>query len=154
MTSTRSAAAVATTAAFAAECLLTQAATARSWQRATSPQEALEAFRRCGPATGAVSFPTEVLSSGLVASLAVTSARRGGRNAPRWALASVSMAGTLALLPLHFARANWKLMDRDFPASEARAELASWSRWNRARTGLALLATVLAVSAASDTVTA
>lgn len=114
MTSTRSAAAVATTAAFAAE--LTQAATARSRRRPASSQEVLEAFRHCGPATGAVSFATEILSSALVTSLALTSARRRRRESTRWARGAASMAGTVALLPRHFARANRKLMDRDFPA--------------------------------------
>lgn len=59
------------------------------------------------------------------------------------------MTGTLLLLPVFFVRANVRLLDRACPAAEAPALLVSWSRWNWARTGLAVLATLLAGRAAS-----
>ena len=72
------------TGAFTAGCLLTQAVTVPAW-RSAPPNEALAAFRRSGPATGAVLFPTEIVSTAVLTGLAVSARRRHDPSAGLWA---------------------------------------------------------------------
>ena len=140
------AAAAAASGAFAGGCLLTQVVTVPAWRRTPTPQAALEAFRRTGPATGAVLFPIETLATGLLIEVAVSRARDHNPGASPALAAAISMAGTVALLPAFFLRANTQLLDRDHPPASVATLLRSWSRWNWLRTGLALLATGLTIS--------
>jgi hypothetical protein len=134
--------------AFAAGCLLTQVVTVPVWRRAPTAEAALELFRRTGPATGAVLFPVDGLAAGLLIQVAVSRARRQEPGAGTALVAALSMAGTVALLPAYFARANTRLLDREHPPAAAPALLESWSRWNWLRTGLALLATGMTIASA------
>ena len=68
-------AAAAASGAFAWGCLLTQVVTVPVWRRAPTSQDGLEAFRRTGPATGAVLFPIDVLATGLLIEVAVSRAQ-------------------------------------------------------------------------------
>jgi len=140
------AAAAAASGAFAGGCLLTQIVTVPAWRRAPNPQAALEAFRKTGPATGAVLFPIEALATGLLFKVAVSQAQRQQPGASSALVAALSMAGTVALLPAYFIRANTQLLDREHPPASPPTLLRSWSRWNWLRTGLAVLATGLAIS--------
>jgi len=140
------AAAAAASGAFAGGCLLTQIVTVPAWRRAPTSQAALEAFRRTGPATGAVLFPIEALATGLLLKVALSRARGQQPGAGSALAAALSMAGTVALLPVFFIRANTQLLDRDHPPASVPAVLTSWSRWNWLRTGLAVLATGLTIS--------
>ena len=143
------AAGVVATAAFATGCVLTQAVTVPMWRR-MEPEVFLRRFRTSGPATGAVLFPVEVGSLGLLATATVSAARQ--QQSLRRALlvaATASMAGTVLLLPTYFARANTAFLRSDHPIDTVPAELASWNRWNWVRTGLALAATVLSGTAAA-----
>lgn len=139
-------AAAAASGAFAGGCLLTQIVTVPAWRRAPTPQAALEAFRRTGPATGAVLFPIEALATGLLLKVALSQSRGQQPGAFAALAAALSMAGTVALLPVFFIRANTQLLDRDHPPASVPAVLTSWSRWNWLRTGLAVLATGLTIS--------
>lgn len=141
----RAAAGAAAAGAFAAGCLLTQLVTVPAWRRAGTPASALEAFRRGGPVTGAVLFPVEAVATGLLGSVAVSRARDGQRSGTAPLVAAVSMAATVAMLPLYFGRANAQLVGRGCPPSSVPARLASWSRWNGVRTVLALVATAAAI---------
>lgn len=53
------------------------------------------------------------------------------------------MVGTLLLLPIYFVGANLAMLTEGFPVQDVPGELSAWYAWNWARTGLALLATVL-----------
>lgn len=140
------AAATATTAAFAGGCLLTQVVTVPHW-RDMDPAAFLPHFASAGPATGAVQLPVDVASVLLlgITTYANVKERRPGRTPS--ALAAAGMAGTVILLPVYFARANFALLDPDFPLEDVPAELSSWSRWNWVRTGLAVAATALSCAA-------
>ena len=136
------AAAVATTAAFAGGALLTQTVIVPHW-RSMEPVAFLDHFATYGPAVGATLFPIEV-----IATLALTAStyravrnRRPGRGL--WAMATACMVGTLLLLPIYFAGANTAMLRENFPVTSVAGELADWYAWNWARTGLALLATVV-----------
>lgn len=137
-------AAVATTAAFTAGGLLTQTVIVPTW-RSMAPAVFLTNFRTYGPITGATLFPIEVASTVLLAPATYTAG--AGRRRGTLALATASMTGTILLLPIHFARANRKLLNPDCPPQAVPAELAAWSAWNWARTGLAVLATGLSCAA-------
>ena len=139
------------TGAFTAGCLLTQVVTVPGW-RSAPPDEALASFRRSGPATGAVLFPTEIVSTAVLTGLAVAAGRRQDPSAGPWAGAAGSMAATVLLLPLHFAAANRRLLSPEFRPEDVAAELRSWNTWNGVRTGLGLLATALAVAATGRTI--
>lgn len=139
-------AAAATSGAFAWGCLLTQVVTVPAWRRAPTPQAGLEAFRRTGPATGAVLFPIEVLATGLLIKVAVSRAQHQQPGASPALAAALSMAGTVALLPAYFNRANTQLLNREHRPASVPTLLRSWSRWNWLRTGLAVLATGLTIS--------
>ena len=142
----RAAAAAAAAGAFAGGCLLTQLVTVPAWRRAATPGSALEAFRRGGPVTGAVLFPTEAVATGLLVSVAASRVAGHQAGARESLLAAAGMVATVAMLPLYFGRANTELMDRGCPPASVPARLASWSRWNWARTVLATAATALAIS--------
>ena len=139
------AAAAAASGAFAGGCLLTQVVTVPVWRRAPTSQAALEAFRRTGPATGAVLFPIEALATGLLIKVAVSRAQQQRPGASSALIAALSMAGTVALLPAYFIRANTRLLDREHPPASVPTALRSWSRWNWLRTALAVLATGLTI---------
>lgn len=139
-------AAAAASGAFAGGCLLTQVVTVPAWRRTPTPEAALEAFRRTGPATGAVLFPIEALATGLLLKVALSRARRQQPGASSALVAALSMAGTVALLPVYFVRANTQLLDREHPPASVPTLLRSWSRWNWLRTSLAVAATGLTVS--------
>ena len=140
---------VAATAAFATGCVLTQAVTVPMWRR-LEPEVFLRRFRTSGPATGAVLFPVEVASVGLLATAAVAAARRhDSRRQTLLAAATAGMAATVLLLPAYFGRANAAFLRSDHPLDTVPAELARWNRWNWLRTGLALAATVLSGTAAA-----
>ena len=127
--------AVATSAAFTAGCVLTQAVTVPTW-RAMEPSAFLQRFATSGPATGGVLFPVEVAALG----------RRA------WATGTAAMAATVVLLPVYFAGANTALLDPAFPPDDVPAELGRWNRWNWVRTALAAAATLSAATALTDLV--
>ena len=141
-----SAGAVAATAAFAGGGLLTQTVIVPQW-RALEPQTFLDRFRRAGPVTGATLFPSELVGTVLLIATAMGSPGRARR---WWTVAAGCMAGTIALLPLHFAPANRRLLAGDVPADSVPAELASWNAWNWLRTGLAGAAMIASCAALSD----
>jgi hypothetical protein len=140
--------AVATTAAFAGGALLSQTVIVPNWRR-MDPDAFLRDFPTFGPATGATVFPFEVASVVLLGITAYSTAksRRPGRLF--WALATSGMAGTLALVPMYFLRANLAMLDPAFPRHAVHAELATWYRWNWVRTGLGLASAALACAALS-----
>lgn len=141
------AAAVACTSAFAVGCVLTQAVTVPTW-RGLPPDEFLRRFRTTGPATGAVLFPVEVASVGLLGAATASAARRREPSRGLLTAATGAMAGTVLLLPAYFARANAAFLRPGFPIGAVAAELSAWNRWNWARTGLAVAATALSAAAA------
>lgn len=144
-------AAVATSAAFTAGCVLTQAVTVPTW-RAMEPSAFLQRFATSGPATGGVLFPVEVAA---VALLGATTWRTGRERRPgrrAWATGTAAMAATVVLLPVYFAGANTALLDPAFPPDDVPAELGRWNRWNWVRTALAAAATLSAAAALTDLV--
>jgi hypothetical protein len=142
---------VATTAAFAVGCLLTQVVTVPMWRR-LDPDVFLRQFPTTGPATGAVLAPIDVASVTLLGVATASAARRDAPGRLPLAAATGAMAGTVLLFPAYFARANAAFLRPGFPTDAVAAGLATWNRWNWVRTGLALTATVLsgAAVAASD----
>jgi len=136
--------------AFATGCLLTQAVSVPTW-RAMPPEEFLERFATAGPATGAVLFPLEMAAVALLGATTYTAVRRRRPARLRWAVATVSMAGTVALLPIYFAGANRALLDTEFPAGDVAGELHRWNAWNWLRTGLAVAATATGATALAGT---
>lgn len=136
------AAALASTAAFAAGCVLTQAVTVPHW-RGMDPEAFLHTFATSGPATGAVLAPIEIVSVSLLGATAWSAVRHGRPGRLPWAAATLGMIGTVALFPAHFAGANAALLDPAFPPDAVAGALAAWNRWNWVRTGLAVAATVL-----------
>jgi hypothetical protein len=138
---------VAATSAFAVGCVLTQAVTVPMWRR-MEPAAFLERFATTGPATGAVLFPVEIASVGLLATATASVARRREPGRLLLAAATGAMAGTVLLLPAYFARANAAFLRPGFPTEAVAAELAAWNRWNWVRTGLAVAATALSGAAA------
>lgn len=140
------AAALAATAAFAGGGLLTQLVTVPHW-RDMDPAAFLPHFATSGPATGAALFPIEVASVLLLGATAYASIKRRRPGWIPWALATASMVGTVVLLPIYFAGANFAMLDPAFPAEAVPAELTAWYRWNWVRTGLALAATALSCAA-------
>jgi hypothetical protein len=140
---------VASTSAFAVGCVLTQAVTVPMWRR-MEPDEFLRRFKTTGPATGAVLFPVEAASVGLLGVATASAARRREPGRLPLAAATAAMAGTVVLLPAYFARANTAFLRPDFPTDAVATELAAWNRWNWIRTGLAVAATVLSGAAVSS----
>jgi hypothetical protein len=57
------------------------------------------------------------------------------------------VAATVVLLPVYFIGANVALLDPTFPVPAVPAALADWNSWNWLRTGLGVLAAVLACGA-------
>jgi Domain of unknown function (DUF1772) len=139
---------VASTAAFAAGCVLTQAVTVPTWRR-MEPATFLERFATTGPATGAVLAPLDIASVGLLGVATASATRRREPGRLLLAAATGAMAGTLLLLPAYFARANAAFLRPGFPTDAVATELAGWNRWNWVRTGLAVAATVLSGAAAT-----
>jgi uncharacterized membrane protein len=120
------------------------------------PAAFLPHFATSGPATGAVLFPIEVTAVLTLGATTYASIYRRGPGRIPWALATASMAGTVALLPIYFARANIAMLDPAFPVQAVPGELTAWYRWNWVRTGLALAATALscvALTASRDSST-
>ncbi|MGB3762080.1 MAG: DUF1772 domain-containing protein [Ornithinimicrobium sp.] len=144
------AAALVSSAAFTAGCLLTQAVSVPTW-RAMEPASFLEHFATAGPATGAVLFPLEIAAVALLGTTtySVIRLRRGGRLL--WAAATISMGATVALLPVYFAGANSAMLDDSFSATEVARELTRWNAWNWLRTGLAVAATACGFTALTET---
>ncbi|MFG3253430.1 hypothetical protein [Streptomyces sp. NPDC048172] len=140
--------AVAASAAFTGGGLLTQTVIVPSWRR-LEPGAALEAFRAAGGALGGTLFPVEIAAALLLGGAAWRAYRNGGQGRSSWALACGCMAVTVALFPLYFAGANHDLLDPGFAPGEVRAALDGWYAWNWARTGLAAVATALAVVGAA-----
>jgi hypothetical protein len=142
---------VATTAAFAVGCLLTQVVTVPMWRR-LDPEVFLRQFATTGPATGAVLAPMDIASVTLLGVATASATRRAAPGRVPLAAATAAMAGTVLLFPAYFARANAAFLRPGFPTDGVAAALAGWNRWNWARTGLALAATALsgAAVAASD----
>jgi hypothetical protein len=140
---------MAATAAFATGCVLTQAVTVPMWRR-LEPEVFLRQFATTGPATGAVLFPVEIASVTLLGAATASATRRGAPGRRRLAAATGAMAGTVLLLPAHFARANAAFLRPDFPTDDVAGALATWNRWNWIRTGLALAAVVLSAAGASE----
>lgn len=136
----------ATTAAFAAGCVLTQAVTVPGW-RAMEPAAFLARFATSGPATGAVLFPIEIAATALLGATTYTTIkqRRPGRVA--WGAATAAMVATVVLLPAYFAGANIALLDPNFPPSAVPHELSTWNAWNWLRTALGLAAAVTSTQA-------
>ena len=138
--------ALATTAGFAAGALVTQTTVVPAW-RSMEPTEFQSHFSTRGPALGATLFPIELASVGLLVKATVSAVKDCRPNRWRWLAAAGCMVGTVLLLPLHFAGANRAMLNEDFPPADVNAELGAWYAWNWLRTGLALAATGLAVSA-------
>lgn len=138
--------AVVATAAFAGGGLLTQTVLVPLWQ-SMDTSAFLTHFRTSGPATGATLFPIELASVGLLAATSYGSHKHHQPGRLGWSIATGCMIGTILLLPIHFIQANQALLDPDFPVGEVPAELSAWHAWNWVRTGLAVLASGLAVQA-------
>jgi hypothetical protein len=138
---------VASTAAFAVGCVLTQAVTVPTWRR-MEPETFLERFATTGPATGAVLFPVEAASVGLLGVATASATRRREPGRLLLAAATGAVAGTVLFLPAYFARTNAAFLRPGFPTDAVAAELAAWNRWKWVRTGLAAAATVLSGAAA------
>jgi hypothetical protein len=138
---------VASTAAFAVGCVLTQAVTVPTWRR-LEPEAFLRDFARTGPATGAVLAPLEIASVTLLGMATASAAHWREPGRLLLAAATGAMAGTVLLLPVYFARANAAFLRPGFPDDAVANDLAAWNRWNWARTGLAVAATVLSGAAA------
>jgi hypothetical protein len=141
------AAGLASTAAFAVGCVLTQAVTVPSWRR-MEPEMFLEEFATAGPATGAVLFPVEVAAVGLLGAATVAAVRHRQPGRLMLAAATAAIVGTVLLLPAFFAGANAAFLRPDFPVDAVPAALADWNRWNWIRTGLGVAATVLGAASA------
>jgi hypothetical protein len=137
---------VATTAAFAVGCVLTQVVTVPMWRR-MEPQVFLRTFATTGPATGAVLAPLDIASVTFLSIATASAVRRRARGRVPLAAATGAMAGTVLLFPVYFARANAALL-RDFPTDAVAAGLTAWNQWNWVRTGLAVAATALSGAAA------
>jgi hypothetical protein len=138
--------AVASGAAFAAGCLVTQLVIVPGW-RAMGPAESLAAFRAQGPVLGATIFPFELAATVVQSASAIRAFRAGAPGRLLWAGAASAVAATVVLLPVYFIGANVALLDPTFPVPAVPAALADWNSWNWRRTGLGVLAAVLACGA-------
>lgn len=79
---------------------------------------------------------------------AIRAFRAGAPGRLLWAGAVSAVVATVVLLPLYFVGANIALLDPTFPVQAVPAALADWASWNWLRTGLGVVAAVLACGAA------
>lgn len=132
---------VACMSAFAGGCLVVSTVLVPSW-RAMDSDRFLEWFGEHGPTLGRTLFPLDI--AGTVFTVhAFLGARKGpAKRRWLWGLASLCSGATVGLLPLYFAGANTRLLNKTIAGSDVTTELAAWSRWQWLRTGLAGLAVV------------
>jgi hypothetical protein len=141
-------AAVATAAAFAGGALLSQTVVVPHW-RAMDPAAFLARFATEGPITAATVFPFELAAAVLLGITAYRAAKNHRRRRTAWVLATVSILGSLALIPMYFLPANLAMLDPAFPVQAVPAELTTWYAWNWVRTGFGLASAILACIALS-----
>lgn len=134
---------IATTAAFAGGGLVAQTVVVPQW-RAMNPSAFLEHFATSGPTLGFTLFPLEVVSALALAATGYRAFRHRRPGRVLWSVATVCMVGTFVLLPVYFAGANGAMLSEGFPVGNVPGELAAWYGWNWVRTGLGLVATVVA----------
>ncbi|WP_437895468.1 hypothetical protein [Sorangium sp. So ce124] len=135
-------ASVVLTSAFAGGSLLVSTAVAPSFS-SMRPGEFLDWFAVYGPRIGMTLFPLEVGGTALCGLSLLAAIKRKQSPLP-WGLATACMAGTLALLPLYFARANSGFIEKTIDIQDVPAQITSWSNWQWGRTGLSLVAAVFA----------
>lgn len=125
--------------AFAGGCLVVSIVMVPGW-RGMDPEEFLDWFSENGARLGLTMFPLEATGA-LFAVLAFVGAlRRKSNSRLLWGLSSLCIVATLVLLPIYFAEANTRMMNKTIEVSEVPTELGSWSSWQWLRTALAVLA--------------
>jgi hypothetical protein len=136
--------AVALMGAFAGGCLFVSAVLVPAW-REMDPEEVLEWFARNELRSGLTLSPLEA-GGALTATVFFARALKqsSDRRLP-WAISSLCILATIAQLPLYFVRTNRAMAERKISRSRVGAELGAWSRWQWARTSLAVLAVVFGV---------
>jgi hypothetical protein len=125
--------------AFAGGCLVASIVMVPSWRK-MDPEAFLDWFSENGRRLGSTMFPMEAAGA-LSAVLAFVGAlRRKSNSRLLWGLSSLCIVATLVLLPIYFAEANTRMLNRTIEVSEVATELESWSSWQWLRTALAILA--------------
>ncbi len=125
--------------AFAGGSLVVSIVMVPSWRR-MDPEAFLDYNSTNGPRLGSTIFPMEAAGALSAVAAFVGALRRRSDGRLPWGLSSLCIVATLGLLPIYFAQANMRMLNRDIEASEVGAELESWQRWQRLRTALAVLA--------------
>lgn len=125
--------------AFAGGCLVVSIVMVPGWRK-MDPEAFLDWFSTNGPRLGSTMLPLEAAGA-LSAVLAFVGAlRRRSNGRLPWGLSSLCIIATLALLPIYFAQANTRMLNKDIEASEVGAEIERWAGWQWFRTALAVLA--------------
>lgn len=128
--------------AFAGGCLVVSVVMVPSWRK-MDPDAFLDWFSENGPRLGLTMLPLEAAGA-LSAVLAFAGAlRRRSNGRLLWGMSSLCIVATLALLPIYFAQANARMLNKTIEASEVGTELESWQSWQWLRTALAALAVAL-----------
>lgn len=128
--------------AFTGGCLVVSLVMVPNW-REMDPDAFLDWFSKNGPRLGLTMLPLEAFGS-LFAILAfVDAVGRKSSSRVTWGLSGICIVATLVLLPVYFAKANARMLNKTIAVSEVGAELESWSNWQWLRTVLAALAVAL-----------
>jgi hypothetical protein len=129
---------------FAGGCLFVSTVLVPAWRR-MGPEEVLEWFARNELRSGLTLSPLEVAGALTAAVSFVRAMREESDGRLAWALSVLCMLATIAQLPLYFARTNRAIVQKKIPHSRVGPELESWSKWQWARTSLAVLAVVFGI---------
>jgi hypothetical protein len=130
---------------LAAGALLAEACVLVVMWRSQDPASFLSWYREHADLLLKFFGPLEVAST--VAILAATGLTlAGGSSGTKFYIVSTALnLAVLASFPLYFKNANASFATGSIPVSRVPTELARWSKWHWARTGLAITAFLLAV---------
>ncbi len=128
--------------AFTGGCLVVSLVMVPDWRK-MEPDAFLDWFSKNGPRLGLTMLPLEAVGSLFAVLAFVDAMRRKSDSRAIWGLSSICIVATLVLLPVYFAQANARMLNKTIEVSEVGAELESWSNWQWLRTVLAALAVAL-----------
>lgn len=130
---------------LSAGALLAEACILVPMWRAQEPESFLAWYREHAGLLLKFFGPLEVVSSVLVAAATGFAWLDILPGFPLFLASTGLTLAVLASFPLYFKNANASFAAHSIDASEVGAELARWARWHWARTGLAILAALVAV---------
>lgn len=134
--------------AFAGGCLFVSAVLVPAWRR-MDPEEVLEWFASNELRSGLTLATLEAAGTLGALGCFLGARREGSDGRLPWALASLCMVATFVQLPLYFVETNKAMVRREIPPRQVGTKLDSWSRWQWARTLLAVAAVAFSLWGAS-----